>query len=573
MPPKKRTRFNPDTVYAHGTVLRQKKFPSRRTKKRILSPSPPPPASRQQTMTQAGWVTTAQSSGGRKRRIEQVEDSQSEPESGSEVEGEDYLDTLRQTTLTQLGHSAQPFLGDRKRNRKSASKRRNRRDLTEEEKRQQTLTQMIGTGREPNVQSDVEEEQEDIDGTYAAALEERLANSGLYRPVGERQSRRAARNAAASDQGRRNDRNLRPRRGHNETSHGPAVDAASTPRPTRVKVEPCSTPRSRRPLEVPSSQTPAESPLSTRNTPRRPTRSPLEEKPTNIQRPSLFHSRLQPGDAGNMSPVKPISRNSGIQVKENPSSSPVAPPRRIFKDTIPDSDDEEEDSDEDIIVPIDASIGEETQAAIQQIDLMCASRDGIHEYEDVETTRSNRASVTPTPNNTGALPVAASPEICDRTTKQEPSQFEESQCTTGTGTEEATAQLHSELETFTQRISVLPSYNQMPHPEEQPEQRIPSSYPLPTQSSHPSQASTIEGTQASLHNVRHIRHALPISPTRPPPLSIPSSIPTSPFKRFREPRSQPQSSRRPTGATMTALLQDSLDAYSIPLPPQWDEDD
>ncbi|KAF2804559.1 uncharacterized protein BDZ99DRAFT_147595 [Mytilinidion resinicola] len=574
MPPKKRARFNQDTVYAHGTVLRQKKFPSRRTKKRILSPSPPPPASRQQTMTQAGWITTAPPSGKKKQRVEQVEDSQSEPESGSEIEGEDYLSVLRQATLTQLGHGVQPLPRNEGGNRKSAVRRRSRQELTEEEKRQQTLTQMIGTGREPDVRSDVEEEQEELDGTYAVAMEERLANSGLYRPVGERQTRRTARDAAPSGKGHSNGRTLRPRRGHKETSHGQLVDSASTPRLTRVNSKPRSTPRTRRPLEIPSSQSPPESPLSTQNTPQRSTRSPLEEKSTNIQQPSLLHSRLRPGDAERLSPVKPISRKGGLQVKENLISSPVAPPRRIFKDTIPDTDDEEEESDEDNTVPTNAGVGEETEAAIQQIDLMCASRDSIHEIENVETARSNRASATPTLQETEGLPVPANPGVYDRTIKQEPSQFEESQCTIGTGTEEATAQLHSELQTFTQRISVQPSYSQIPAPEEQPEQRIPSSYPLPTQSTHPSQASTIEGTQASPHDAQHSHHTLPISPTRPPPLSIPSSIPTSPFKIFRVPRSQAHYSRRTTGATTAGLtMQDSLDDYSIPLPPQWEEDD
>jgi hypothetical protein len=569
MPPRKRVRVDTETVYAHGNPLRQKKFPPRRNRAPARIPSPSqPPMRRQHTMTQAGYILAAPPSETKKRMVEQVEDSQSEPESGSEIEGDEYQSILRQTTLTQLGHGVQDLPTEEEGlNRRASIRRRRQRGMTEEEKRQQTLTQMFvpGMGQEIGVHSEGEEVQEDVDADYAAAISQRLVENGLYTPLEAGRSRRPARNTTSMDGSDSNGRSLRPRRGRKDKLNG-VKQEWSTPKRVRVKADPLSTTRRRRPLEIPSSQTPHESPEVT--APWRGTRSPLKERSTNTRATSGPQPTTEGSAKGFTHPVDP-------QSKETARPSPAASARRIIQDTIPDSEDEdEEESDAENIETGHTVIGEETQAMIQEIDLKCASAQTVNETKDEGIARLDQISHTPHPQETEELPIPSSQEEFHRSIKQEHLQIEESQRTTATGTEEATAQLHSELETYTQRISIHPSSSRLSVHQEQPEQRFPSSYPVPTQGSHPSQASTIEGSQFSPHDVQHSHHTLPISPTRPPPLIIPSSIPTSPFRRFREPSSQTQHSRQSTGVGRTSLIiPDSLDEYSIPPPPRWSGDD
>ncbi|OCK75762.1 hypothetical protein K432DRAFT_385963 [Lepidopterella palustris CBS 459.81] len=599
MPPRKKACFtkDPDTVYSSGVILRQKRFPPRR-KTKVIRSSPPPSTERQQTMTQVGYLSIMPSPSEKKKKRVEVQDSESE--SDSEF-GEGSSDGKRQQTLTQMTYGIQPLPGNEGDKWKAPTKRK-RRELTDEEKRQQTLTQMCGTmptriipayEREHRLRSDDKDEDEDEyedeyedededeedededeeeeDNGYGLGTKQHLAEHGLHRPETGTKTRSSIlrrENTVAP--------HVRQPMADQESIDPVAVlNAAGA---VKVKMENPTTPRRQRVLEVPSSQSPAESPLSTQRSIQRYTRSPLRERSSNAGALLESPSKSRQVTFSDSAIKKSISQVDGRDRKEN--TSPVQPCslQKLFKRIIDDSD-EDDGSEDEIDGTSHTSIGEETQAIIRQIDQACVDHSVASSQQELEEIGRSRPEFPLLGAQSPSQLFDESDERLDLQPsltlpiKQETLSANDSQDTTGTGSEDAAAQ----LVTCTQRQS----RHRTPTPEipgnRQINYQISDYNNIPTQSSHPSQATTVTGSQLSPPKPQQPVNSQNISPKRPAPLTIPSSLPSiasSPLapRNYYGGDTPRTSVTRDDIITATQMLPESFVDFSIPPPPPWDDD-
>ena len=550
--------------------------------------STPTSVERQQTMTQARYVATLSSS--KRKRGEHDEVGDFESEVGSDELGSS--DEKRQQTLTQMIHGVRPTPSYED-NWKIPALKRRQGNMETEEKRQQTLTQMTyGLMSMPMV-SDDEDEDDNDDNGYPLVIEQHLAGHGIYKPSHERSPPKSPVHQHLGTL-----KHLHEWMTNQETQahHLPLNHIASLCRPTKVKTENPKTPPRQRLLEVPSSQSPPVSPLSTQKSTERHSRYPLEERSSNLR--GLLESPSKGRIAATSNPAirKLVPQTNKVVKGERRGFSPT-PLHRIFQSTIQDSDEEEElGSEEEDTDTNNHTIRDEAQAVIYQIDLACTNtdptdslnenvEDGEHIVEN-DSRLSVGSDLIPVPaertNGESKLRETGQPAYIQFKSFQaimHASQSEEIQDSTGTGTKEAAAQLQTELESYTQRQNTRQAPGFRTSHLEQSSQRIQDSNPIPTQSSHLSQATTVDSTQPSPHNVHNSALPLPISPYRPPPLTIPSSLPSL--------LSSPNISKGNTGAespslkrtragivTASQMVPESLDDYSIPPPPPpWNDDD
>lgn len=556
----------------------------RRKTKKTMPQSTPTSVEGQQTMTQDGYVATLSSSKRKRREHEEVGDFESElDEPGSS-------DEKRQQTLTQMIHGVRPTPGYED-NRKILALKRKRGNMKTGEKRQQTLTQMTHGLMLIPMASDNEDEDDNDDNGYTLAIEQHLAGHGIHKPSHERSPPKSPVHQHLGTLKRLHEwMTNQETQAHHHSNH-----VASLHRPTKVKTENPKTPPRRRLLEIPSSQSPPESPLSTQKSTERHSRYPLEERSSNPQDLLESPSKGRIAATSNQAIRKLVPQTNKVVKGERTGFSPT-PLHRIFQSTIQDSDEEEElGSDDEDTDTNSHTIGDETQAVTNQIDPACTNTDPI---DSLIRNVESRGRITG--NDLGLSEALVSRQF-QREGEQwqsklqetgqptyiqfksfqaimHASQSEESQGSIGTGTEEAAAQLQTELDSYTQRQNTRQPPGFRVSRLEQSNQRIQDSKRIPTQSSHLSQATTVESTQPSPHNAHHSALPLPVSPSRPPPLTIPSSLPSF--------LSSPNISRgntstespflKITGAgmvTASQMVPESLDDYSIPPPPPWNDDD
>ena len=556
----------------------------RRKTKKTMPQSTPTSVEGQQTMTQDGYVATLSSSKRKRREHEEVGDFESElDEPGSS-------DEKRQQTLTQMIHGVRPTPGYED-NRKILALKRKRGNMKTGEKRQQTLTQMTYGPISIPMVSDDEDEDDNDDNGYAPAIEH-LAGHGIYKPSHERSSPKSPVHQHLGTL-----KHLHKWMTNQETQahHLSSNHVASLRRPTKVKTENPKTPPRQRLLEVPSSQSPPVSPLSTQKSTERHSRYPLEERSSNLRDLLDSPSKGRIDATSNPAIRKLVPQTNKVVKGERRGFSPTSL-HRIFQSTIQDSDEEEElGSDEEDTDTNNHTIRDKAQAVTYQIDLACTNTDptdGLNEnIEDGECIAENDLRLSAGSNLTLVPAERTNGESNLRETGQpayiqfksfqtimHASQSEESQGSIGTGTEEAAAQLQTELESYTQRQNTRQSPGFRISHLEQSNQRIQDSNPIPTQSSHLSQATTVDSTQPSPHNAHHSALPLPVSPYRPPPLTIPSSLPSllSSPNISRGSTSAESPSLKRTGAgivTASQMVPESFDDYSIPPPPPWTDDD
>ena len=558
----------------------------RRKTKKTMTQSTPTSVERQQTMTQAGYVATLSSSKRKRGEHEEAGDFESEVESDEPGSS----DEKRQQTLTQMIHGVRPTPGYEDNWKIPALKRRSG-NMKTEEKRQRTLTQMTHGLMPIRMVSDDEDEDDNDDNGYALAIDQHLAGHGIYKPSHERSPPKSPVHQHPGIL-----KHLHEWMTNQETQayHLSSNHVTSLRRPTKAKTENPKTPPRRRLLEVPSSQSPPESPLSTQKSTERHSRYPLEERSSNPRGLLESPSKGRIAATSNSAIRKLVPQTNKVVKEERFSPTPLD---RIFQSTIQDSDEEEElGSDDEDADTNNHAIGDEAQAVTNQIDLACTNTDPMNSLnENVEdggrinendlrlSVGSNLTSVPAERTNSGQskLRETGQPTYVQFKSFQaimHASQPEESQDSIGTGTEEAAAQLQTELEFYTQRQNTRqPPGFRISHLE-QSNQRIQDSNPIPTQSSHLSQATTVDSTQPSSHNAHHSRLPLPVSPSRSPPLTIPSSLPSflSSPNISRGNTSAESPSLKRTGAgivTASQMVPESLDDYSIPPPPPWNDDD
>lgn len=434
-----------------------------------------------------------------------------------------------------------------------------------------------------------DEDEDDIDNNGSAlAIEQHLAGHGIHKPSHERSPPKPPVHQHPGTL-----QHLHEWMTNQETqAHYLSNHVASLRRPTKVKIENPKTPPRRRLLEVPSSQSPPESPLSTQKSTERHSRYPLEERSLNPQ--GLLESPSKDIAATSNPAIRKLVPQTNKAVKGERTGFSPTPLHRIFQSTIQDSDEEEElGSDDEDTDTNNHAIGDEAQAVTNQIDLACTNTDLMdclnENVEDGGRITKLRLSVGPDLTSVPAermnsgqskLRETGQPTYIQFKSFQaimHASQSEESQDSIRTGTEEAAAQLQTELESYTQRQNTRqPPGFRISHLE-QSNQRIQDSNPIPTQSSHLSQATTVDSTQPSPHNAHHSALPLPVSPFRPLPLTIPSSLPSflsSPNIPRRNTSVESQSLKRTRAQIVTAsqMVPESLDDYSIP-PPPWNDDD
>lgn len=556
----------------------------RRKTKKTMPQSTPTSVEGQQTMTQDGYVATLSSSKRKRGEREEVGDFESElDEPGSS-------DEKRQQTLTQMIHGVRPTPGYED-NRKILALKRRRGNMKTEEKRQQTLTQMTHGLMPIPMASDNEDEDDNDDNGYTLVIEQHLAGHGIHKPSHERSPPKSPVHQHLGTL-----RCLHEWMTNQETqAHHHSNHVASLHRPTNVKTENPKTPPRRRLLEIPSSQSPPESPLSTQKSTERHSRYPLEERSSNPQGLLESPSKGRIAATSNQAIRKLVPQTNKVVKGERTGFSPT-PLHRIFQSTIRDSDEEEESGSDDEDTDTNShAIGDETQAVTNQIDLACTNTNPI---DSLNRNVESRGRITG--NDLGLSEALVSRQF-QREGEQwqsklqetgqptyiqfksfqaimHASQSEESQGSIGTGTEEAAAQLQTELESYTQRQNTRQPPGFRVSSLEQSNQRIQDSNRIPTQSSHLSQATTVDSTQPSPHNAHHSALPLPVSPSRPPPLTIPSSLPSflSSPNISRGNTSTESPSLKITGAgmvTASQMVPESLDDYSIPPPPPWNDDD
>ena len=588
MPPrsKPRSQRKPEIVHYSEPRLGQRDFPMRRKTKKTMPQSTPTSAERQQTMTQAGYVAILSSSKRKRGEYEEVGDFESEVESDEPGSS----DEKRQQTLTQMIHGVWPTPGYED-NRKILALKRRRGNMKTEEKWQQTLTQMTHGLTPTLMASDDEDEDENDDNGYTLAIEQRLAGHSIHKPSNERNPPKYP-----VHQHPRTLEHLHEWMTNQETqAHHLSDHVASLRRPTKVKTENPKTPPRRRLLEIPSSQSPPESPLSTQKSTERYSRYPLEERSSNPQ--GLLESPSKGRIAATSNPAirKLVPQPNKVVKGERTSFSPT-PLHRNFQSTIQDSDEEEElGSDDEDTDTNNHVIGNEAHAATNQIDPVRTNADpmdGLNEnVEDGGRTTENDLRLSEALIShqfqqkneqwQSQLRETGQPTYIQFKSFQaimHASQSEESQDSIGTGTEEAAAQLQTEFESYTQRQNIRqPPDFRISHLE-QSGQRIQDSNPILTQSSHLSQATTVDSTQPLPHNAHHSALQLPISPSRPPPLTIPSSLPSflsSPnISRGNTSAESPSLKRTGAGIVKASqMVPESLDDYSIPPSPPWNDDD
>ncbi|OCL08344.1 hypothetical protein AOQ84DRAFT_407028 [Glonium stellatum] len=575
-------RRSSETVYYSETRLKQRYFPMRRKTTKTMSRSTPTLTERQQTMTQVGYVPTPAPSKRKRGKSEEIEDSKSETESDEPRSS----DEKRQQTLTQMIHGVRPTPSYEDNWNVPAPKRK-RGNRTTREKRQQTLTQMTHGLMPIPIGSDDEDE----DDGYALAIEQHLAGHGIYKPAHERSPPRSP---------------VRQRPGSIEhlhewmtdqktRAHKPSLDhVASSRLPTKAKIENPKTPPRRRVLEVPSSQSP-ESPLSTQKSSECPSQYPLQQRSPNARYLLKSPSTGRTAHMNNSAARKSVPQTNVVFEGEQ-TGYPQASRDRIFQNTIQDSEEGELESDNENAEANSYGNGNKTQAFFNQADLDYSSTDPINglskgiENDGCIAENDSRLSA-----GSNLTPVPADRTNSRQIVPQNPNQptyiqskslqtiscasqsAHKSQESIETGTEDAAAQLQTKFEPYTQHQTAGRSPSFKTHHLEHNKQRIQDSNPVPTQSSHLSQATIVDSTLFSPRNPHHFLPLPPISPSMPPPLTIPSSLPSL--------MSSPNISRVNTGAdspslrkigarivTASQMVPESPEDYSVPPPPPWNYD-